>query len=353
MKPKKELAIGSERQKKMSKIGETLTAYLADRLGGALLFLAEGAVIWLVLWLGEAAIDIRDYILLLHFVLWGLAFCFDFSSYCRQYRYLQKLRDKKGELDRQENRIGLGDKKLFQLCDEILEEQNHLLRQREEEEKNRLKSYQEYYTLWVHQIKTPIFALELLLRGVGESGLSSQMNAELLKIKDYTQLALQYIRLEDMAADLDLKTYALENIVKNQLKKYALLFINQKVRLELAEFQLDVITDEKWLAFVLGQILTNALKYTAPGGQIRIRLEDRTLIIADTGLGIRAEDIPRLFTKGFTGDNGRRQKEASGMGLYLSAKVMQTLGHAIWLESEQGKGTQVFLNFPEQSLQEY
>ena len=207
--------------------------------------------------------------------------------------------------------------------------------------------------MWVHQIKTPIFALELLLRGVNEPTLSAQMKAELLKIKDYTQLALQYIRLEDMAADLDLKRYSLENIVKNQLKKYAMLFINQKIRLELEEFRFEIITDEKWLEFVLGQILTNALKYTASGGEIRIWLKEQTLIIADTGLGIRAEDIPRLFTKGFTGDNGRRQKDASGMGLYLSAKVMQTLGHRIWLESVPGQGTQVFLHFPEQSLQEY
>ena len=132
-----------------------------------------------------------------------------------------------------------------------------------------------------------------------------------------------------------------------------MLFINQKIRLELKEFRFEIITDEKWLEFVLGQILTNALKYTASGGEIRIWLKEQTLIIADTGLGIRAEDIPCLFTKGFTGDNGRRQKDASGMGLYLSAKVMQTLGHRIWLESVPGQGTQVFLHFPEQSLQEY
>ncbi len=334
----------------MSERGEALRAYLADHRSGVLLFLAEGGIAALLLWLGEVAADIRDYLLLLHLFFWGIAFGLDFSNYRRQYRYLKKLRDKNDWL---ENRIGLTDKRLFQLCDEVLEEHNQLLRRQEEEEKNRLKSYQEYYTLWVHQIKTPIFALELLLRGVSERGLSAQMEAELLKIKDYIQLALQYIRTEDMAADLDLKEHHLENIVKNQLKKYALLFINQKIRLELDEFQFAVITDEKWLAFVLGQILTNALKYTAPGGQIQIWLKDRTLVIADTGLGIRAEDVPRLFSRGFTGDNGRRQKEASGMGLYLSAKVMRTLGHEIGLESVQGQGTQVFLRFPEQFLQEY
>ena len=310
----------------MSERGEALRAYLADHRSGVLLFLAEGGIAALLLWLGEVAADIRDYLLLLHLFFWGIAFGLDFSNYRRQYRYLKKLRDKNDWL---ENRIGLTDKRLFQLCDEVLEEHNQLLRRQEEEEKNRLKSYQEYYTLWVHQIKTPIFALELLLRGVSERGLLAQMEAELLKIKDYTQLALQYIRTEDMAADLDLKEHHLENIVKNQLKKYALLFINQKIRLELDEFQFAVITDEKWLAFVLGQILTNALKYTPSGGEIRIWLKDRTLVIADTGLGIRAEDIPRLFSRGFTGDNGRRQKEASGMGLYLSAKVMRTLGHEI------------------------
>ncbi len=332
---------------------EALKDYLADYRIGLLLFLSEGTILAMVLWLGGVSSEVAGYILLLHFFFFGAAFLFSFYGYYLRRRYLKMLCDRKKELPWIEKREGFYEQRIFRLCDELLEEQNSLLRRQQAEEQNRLKSYQEYYTMWVHQIKTPIFALELLLRAVEESSLVAQAKAELLKIKDYTQLALQYIRMEDMSADLDLREYALESIVKNQLKKYALLFINQKIRLELAEFQLSLITDEKWLSFVLGQILTNALKYTPSGGQIRIFLEGRELVIVDSGLGIRAEDIPRLFSRGFTGGNGRWQKDASGMGLYLSARVMRNLGHEIRLESEQGKGTKVFLKFPEKYLQDY
>ncbi|RRD93945.1 sensor histidine kinase [Clostridiales bacterium COT073_COT-073] len=332
---------------------QILKSYLFDYRIGGVLFWVEFLVLWAVLAFSDMPKDITGYLVFLHLLLFAFAFGISLWRYGRQYLLLAKTLEKSQYLDWQAGRLNLYDNQILEICDQLLVKQNAILQEQSGQEQAKLREYQEYYTLWVHQMKTPIFALELLLRQAEEVPASAQMKAELLKIKDYSQLALQYIRMENMTADLEIRTHELQNIVKKQLKKYALLFINQKIKLELADFELKIVTDEKWLSFVIAQVLTNALKYTSAGGQIRIYVCDKELVIEDNGLGIRAEDIPKLFRKGFTGNNGRLQKEASGMGLYLSAKVMKTLGHGLRLESELGRGTKVFLDFSECQLEDY
>lgn len=337
----------------MKKYLGILKAYIWDYRIGILLFGGEALILLCIVIFSNLPQTATAYILFLHCLLYSLAFGLSLWRYSRQTLYLQKILEKTGYLDWKPGQVSLYENHLLELCDQILVKQNGVLQGQEAQVYKNLRNYQEYYTIWVHQIKTPIFALELLLRKNESSQDYSQMKAELLKIKDYTQLALQYIRLESLQGDLEIKSYQLESLIKNQLKKYALLFINQKIKLDLAEFEWKLVTDEKWLAFVLGQILTNALKYTPEGGQIRIYMQATCLIIEDNGLGIRQEDIPRLFQKGFTGGNGRLQKEASGMGLYLAQKVMQVLGYRIWLESEPGQGTKVYLDFDQKEVEDY
>lgn len=337
----------------MKKFLQVLISYILDYRIWIILFLAEFFVFFGVLLFSDMPKDISGYLLFLHILMFLIAIGISLWQYIRQSLFLLKTLEKSQYLDWQGGRLHLYDNQILEICDQLLVKQNDILQEISSGEQARLRDYQEYYTLWVHQIKTPIFALELLLRqaeGLPESG---QMKAELLKIKDYSQLALQYIRMENMNSDLEIRTHNLESIVKKQLKKYSILFFNQKIKLELADFEMKVVTDEKWLSFVIGQILTNALKYTSPGGQIGIYLEGKALVIEDTGLGIREEDMPKLFHKGFTGGNGRLQKDASGMGLYLSKKVMQTLGYDIHVESVFGKGTKVYFDFSEHKVEDY
>lgn len=119
----------------------------------------------------------------------------------------------------------------------------------------------------------------------------------------------------------------------------------KRIELELDETHAKVLTDEKWLSFVIGQLLSNALKYTPEQGRISVTWEDatQTLTIGDTGIGIRPEDLPRVFEKGFTGYNGREQKKSTGIGLYLCRRVLGKLGHSISITSIPGQGTQVQL----------
>ncbi len=197
----------------------------------------------------------------------------------------------------------------------------------------------DYYTLWAHQIKTPIAALRLLLQAE-EKSRNSELSAELFKIEQYVEMVLQYLRLDSSSTDFVIKTYDLDNIVRYCVRKYAKMFILKKLELDFRESGLQVLTDEKWLCFVIEQLLSNALKYTRDG-KVSIHTESMTLVIGDTGIGIKAEDLPRICEKGFTGYNGREDKKSTGIGLYLCKRIIGKLGHTISIESQAGRGTVV------------
>lgn len=203
----------------------------------------------------------------------------------------------------------------------------------------------DYYTLWAHQIKTPIAAMHLILQ-VEESEQNLELSMELFKIEQYVEFVLQYLRVESMSSDLVLKKYSLDDIVKQAVRKYARMFIRKKIRLNFEELSREVLTDEKWLIFVIEQILSNALKYTKEG-TISIYMDnfsEKTLIIEDTGIGIREEDLTRIFERGFTGYNGRWDKKSTGLGLYLCKQILSKLSHSITIESQIDKGTKVMIN---------
>lgn len=209
----------------------------------------------------------------------------------------------------------------------------------------------DYYTLWAHQIKVPITAMDLLIQSEDFMSRRQEMGQELFKIENYVEMVLQYLRIESMASDMMLKKYELYPIIKKVIKKYGSLFISRKISLQLDPFELGVYTDEKWLSFVLEQIIANSLKYTHTGS-ITISVcpsIPNTLVIEDTGIGIKSEDLPRLFDKGFTGYNGRMDKKATGIGLYLCKSVCDQLTHEIRITSEEGKGTKVYLTFRDQA----
>ena len=256
---------------------------------------------------------------------------------------------------------------------EIMQQLNQMRIDVENASQKSSEDMTDYYTMWAHQIKTPIFALRLLLQESTEE--NKEKLSELFKIEQYVEMVLGYLRTEDMSSDLKLSRCSLDRIIRDQIHKYAGIFVSKKLTLTYESISQDVLTDEKWLGFVIGQILSNALKYTRTGG-IRIYLEKKlsldtddvsisigndgcnkvenlTLVIEDTGIGIRAEDIPRIFEKGYTGVNGRDDNRATGIGLYLSNKIMGKLGHRLYITSTEGKGTKVFLEFSVEDLNMY
>ena len=211
----------------------------------------------------------------------------------------------------------------------------------------------EYYMMWAHQIKTPLSALKLLLQLEGNLSERGELEQEVFKIEQYVELALQYVRLDHMENDLEFKEYDLKKLVRQTVKKYSVIFINKKLSIDMDGVSGKVLTDEKWLSLILEQLLSNALKYTNQGG-IRFYMEpgqEKTLVIQDTGIGIREEDVHRIFERGFTGYNGRMDKKSTGIGLYLCKKAADQLGHKIHIESKVGEGTRVMLDLRSDKLE--
>lgn len=208
----------------------------------------------------------------------------------------------------------------------------------------------DYYTLWVHQIKTPIAALNLLLQTDNDNPQKEYAMAELFKIEQYAQMALQYLRLDSSSNDYVFIKLNLDKVIKPVIRKYSRLFILQKISLIYDDVNIEVISDEKWLSFVLEQIISNALKYTKQGSIKIYSLPNDILVIEDSGIGIRPEDLPRVFEKGYTGYNGRDDQRASGLGLYLCDKIIKKLNHKIKIISTIDQGTKVLLDFSQNSL---
>lgn len=198
----------------------------------------------------------------------------------------------------------------------------------------------EYYTLWAHQIKTPIAAIRLALQNE-DTPLSRRLTGEVGRVEQYVQMALTYLRLGSDSSDYVIRSCALDDIVRPAVRRFAGEFIQRKIQLNYQMLNYTVITDEKWLGFVVEQVLSNALKYT-PQGSVSIYMEpEGVLCIRDTGIGIAPEDLPRVFEKGYTGYNGRSHRKASGLGLYLCREILTRLGHSVSAESQVDHGTTI------------
>lgn len=209
----------------------------------------------------------------------------------------------------------------------------------------------DYFTLWLHQIKTPLSAISLLNQS-SNSAEPKNISQEILRLEDYTHMALNYVKLEETGSEMDLSDVDLDTVIKKAVKKYSILFIYKGIKLDYQPLGIKVLSDGQWLQTILEQLLSNSLKYTA-SGTISIYMDsekEQTLIIEDTGAGIRPEDLPKIFNKGYSGLNGRLHEKSTGLGLFLSRKICKRLGHDLTIESELGKGTRVSINLARQQL---
>lgn len=200
----------------------------------------------------------------------------------------------------------------------------------------------DYYTTWAHQIKTPIASMRLALEKE-DTALSRFFREELFRVEQYVEMVLTYQRLDSESTDYVFRECDVDTVIRGALRKFASQFIGRGIRLNYEPCTGRVVTDEKWLSFVLEQVLSNALKYTREGS-ITVSFREGILEVRDTGIGIAPEDLPRIFEKGYTGYNGRTDKKASGLGLYLCRRICDGLGHGITVQSQPGEGTAVHLD---------
>lgn len=299
---------------------------------------------------------------------YGLALCafvtavVVFTGYGRHWESLCKLEQMRENITVLSNEMKAPEylyEEQYQDCIRALAQEKDRLRN---EMRNRQQDRSAYYSMWVHQIKTPIAALKLLIDEDLETCFETadeteendtrvrkeqQKQQELFRIEQYADMALQYTRLGAESNDFVLERVVLDKVIKRSVRKYAKQFIHKRLRLCYEPQEIAAVTDRKWLGFVLDQLLSNAVKYTREGSvtvRVFCAVEDAQsvhIIIEDTGIGIRAEDLPRVCEMGYTGYNGHADRYSTGIGLYLCKAILDKLGHMLLVASEEGTGTQV------------
>ena len=315
--------------------------YLKENLKWLLLVLACFGILCFVIGFEQVPLAQWGYAAFLCFFLFLLVVIIDFT---RRYLHHKKLEKQTSEIAVTMDKLSLPRGQMETDYQKMLRSLYITLQQQINELENGQVEQAEYFTMWVHQIKTPIAALRLLL-AEEEDERSQEMWEELFSIEQYVEMALQFSRLSAKSTDFVIGEVSLDKVVREAIHKYARLFVRKKIKLELTSIDTQILTDEKWLEFVLEQVLSNALKYTRKG-KIKIYMDPqspKTLVIEDTGIGIAPEDLPRVFERGYTGYNGRTDKRSTGIGLYLCRQIMDRLSHTIRIESEMGVGTRVYL----------
>ena len=318
---------------------KTVFAWLKYRLWQIVLFSGLMLIFSTVVWLSGAGGVLAGYTALLSTALALLLALPDLRRFALRHRQLsdalKSIRVSDEQLPPPENLIEEDYRQLIRALGEEKQRQASAM-------DLRMSDMQDYFTLWAHQIKTPIAAMRLILQTKPENS-AMEIEGELFRVEQYVEMVLNYLRLDSDSTDFVFRTCALDDIIRQCVRKYAKQFIRKRIRLEYEGTALQVLTDEKWLCFVIEQILSNALKYTS-AGSIRIFTQGETLVIEDTGMGIAPEDLPRVFEKGYTGYNGRTDKKATGIGLYLCKRILNRLGHEISISAQVGKGTRVSID---------
>lgn len=323
-----------------------LLSYIKDRRKIWLLSLVWSLLFGLVYYFYGLPWEPFVYALILCLAVGLMAAVADVYSYWKRHRYLIWLGAKIGQgvPDLPASR-GLLEEDHIYLLKKLWEEKEDCLAAGRKEQQESL----DYYTLWAHQVKTPLAAMRLLCQEE-DTSTGRALQAEVFKIEQYVDMALSYVRLGSSSTDYVFRRYPLDDLIRQAVRKYAALFIQKKIRLDLKELDCLVLTDEKWISFVIGQILSNALKYTSKGCVSIYREPKKVLVIQDSGIGIAPEDLPRIWEKGFTGYNGREDKRATGIGLYLCKRVLENLSHTITVTSKIGEGTKVSIDFSVKEL---
>lgn len=322
---------------------EILKSYLKKNIKVYILFIVFILIFFIMFYLYNLPLEALIYTGSFCFLAALIASFSDYANYKESYKKLNFLEQNiLNDLDALPKSLDIRIDYYHKIIEKLYEELEKLT----QENRQKNTDMVDYYSMWVHQIKTPIAAMNFLLDN--EEVDQKILQQELFKIERYVEMVLTYIRLDSVSSDYVITKINLDEVVKDSVKKYATIFINKKIKLNYVSHETIVVSDKKWLSFAFEQILGNSVKYSSSGGGITIETCDNKLVIEDKGIGIKEEDLPRIFEKGFTGFNGRYEKKSSGLGLYLCKKTLDKLGHRIEISSTVGKGTRVEITFPKE-----
>ena len=322
---------------------EILKSYLKKNIKVYILFIVFIFIFFIMFYLYNLPLEALIYTGSFCFLAALIASISDYANYKESYKKLNFLEQNiLNDLDALPKSLDIRIDYYHKIIEKLYEELEKLT----QENRQKNTDMVDYYSMWVHQIKTPIAAMNFLLDN--EEVDQKILQQELFKIERYIEMVLTYIRLDSISSDYVITKINLDEVVKDSVKKYATIFINKKIKLNYVSHETMVISDKKWLSFAFEQILGNSVKYSSAGGEITIETCENKLVIEDNGMGIKEEDLPRIFEKGFTGFNGRYEKKSSGLGLYLCKKTLDKLGHHIEISSKVGEGTRIEITFPKE-----
>ena len=322
---------------------EILKSYLKKNIKVYILFVVFITIFFIMFYLYNLPLEALIYTGSFCFLVALVASFLDFVNYRESYKKLKFLEENiLNDLEDLPKSLDIRIDYYHKIIEKLYEELEKLA----QENRQKNTDMVDYYSMWVHQIKTPIAAMNFLLDN--EEVDQKILQQELFKIERYVEMVLTYIRLDSISSDYVITKINLDEVVKDSVKKYATIFINKKIKLNYVSHETMVISDKKWLSFAFEQILGNSVKYSSTGGEITIETCENKLVIEDNGMGIKEEDLPRIFEKGFTGFNGRYEKKSSGLGLYLCKKTLDKLGHHIEISSKVGEGTRIEITFPKE-----
>lgn len=312
--------------------------YLKSKLGGMLVFLFFSLIFCAAFALYGLPVRAVAYPAGLC-ALFGLIYLItDFLRTRKKHLFLQRLVGlTAAETEQLPPPVTIDDEDYGRIIGSLKEQTAEIL----ERDSKRLFDTVEYYTLWAHQIKTPIAAMKLALEGE-DSPLSRRLNSELFRVEQYVEMVMTYLRLDSETTDYVLAEYDLDRLIKKSVRSFSAEFIDKKLTLRYYPVKKSFVTDEKWFCFVLEQLLSNALKYTKEGG-VKIYMKGDSLFVEDSGMGIAPEDLPRIFERGYTGVTGRNERRSSGIGLFLCSRICKNLGIGLGVSSKVSEGTVIEL----------
>lgn len=313
-----------------------LTGYLRQRRRTLLAFFLFGGIFAAAFALYQLPLRAVAYPFVLCAAAGAVLLALDYRRVLRQHRRLELLRQLPEELADALPPSDTVKEADYRSLVTLLAESRRAIRTQEEQ---RYGDMVDYYTMWAHQIKTPIASMRLTLQNE-DSDLVRSLSGDLMRVEQYVEMVLVFLRLDSSTTDYVIRAHSLDDIVRPAVRKFAGEFIRRRLRLDYQPLDRTVVTDAKWLGFVVEQVLSNALKYTA-SGSVTIAMDGDDLCIRDTGMGIAPEDLPRIFDRGLTGLNGRRDTRASGIGLYLCRRICRSLGHTIRASSVPNQGTEI------------
>lgn len=328
-------------------------SYLKERLGQLLFLTGVVATVEIFLLTVQASIGIGIYTGLCFY---GFYFLMTWQEFRRKKIYFLNIEESLSGLDKKyllPEMLGQPSCQEEKLLKEIFRDLGKSMADHVNGYKNAEHEYKEYIELWIHEVKTPIAAGKLLIEN-NRTNVTEELEEELEKIEGYTEQALFYARSAHVEKDYLIRPVELKTLIMEVVKRNKKILIGKKARIHMEGLETEVYSDEKWLVFILNQILSNSVKYSDKEAldltfTAVCKREHTCLSVRDNGRGIRSKDLNRVFEKGFTGSKERQSGQATGLGLYLCDKLCQRLGHGIGIESKEGEGCEVKLIFPKGS----